>query len=262
MKAGSRCRTSSVAVRTFSTPTATRGAGGIRQHRHPRLDAELHAAVRAELIRMSAVAGGGFRHDRTTVASTRSARHIRKIDDTVDTSAILMIRKAGRTVCAAVWAALTPAPSTMPSSTQHGAEAMTRRMIRGLFLADALFLRATGVLVGELVIHSSLVRGLSTVAAVRSTLSWLARERTTDLTQDRQLLATPRRSSRPAARRIRSPSPRASMIACGRRGRAFHQLVGEHLQWSPSNRNRPTGPTDRRCRRRSISAIAWCRSAL
>ena len=78
------------------------------------------AAVRAEEIAMSANCSdvGSGTIAQSPYASTRSARHIRKMLDTVDTSGlVLMISNAGRTVCAVVCAAPETMPSTIPLCT-------------------------------------------------------------------------------------------------------------------------------------------------
>src|SRR5580693_989853 len=75
------------------------------------------AAVPADEIAMSANCSdvGSGTIAQSPYASTRSARHIKKMLDTVDTSGtVLMISNAGRTVCAVVCAA----PDTMPSTMQ------------------------------------------------------------------------------------------------------------------------------------------------
>ena len=74
------------------------------------------AAVRADAIAMSAscsAVGSGLTAQ-SPYTRTWSARHMKKTDETIETSgSVLMISRAGRMV----WAVVCTAPETMPSAS-------------------------------------------------------------------------------------------------------------------------------------------------
>ena len=105
--------TKSVAARMISSHAVARPTGGIGQHRHPGDRYRTGRACRRDRDN-GGLFGGRIRDDRAVaVGEHLVARHIKKMLDTVDTSAwVLMISNADRTV----WAVVCAAPETMPST--------------------------------------------------------------------------------------------------------------------------------------------------